>query len=125
MSPAPQPERRRDIRQEKNLSLKLKWDDSQGIAHFETIQTESINAYGCMFFLKSKIADGTEIELMNPATNRKCEAKVIWCGETDPQMRTHVGIELVEPGPDFWSVQVQPKAGEEKVEKDYTDVWVD
>ena len=58
MSPAPQPERRRDIRQEKNLSLKLKWDDSQGITQFETIQTESINAYGACFFLSPRSPTG-------------------------------------------------------------------
>ncbi len=125
MSNSPTPERRRDPRQDKNVSLKLKWDDSEGNKHEETIQTESINTYGCMFFLKSRIVNGTEIELMNPATNRTSEAKVIWCGDTDAEGRTHVGVELVEPDAEFWALKIKEKAGEEKIEKDYSGRWAD
>ena len=125
MNTLPSPERRRDPRRNMNVSLKLKWGNSEGNKHEETIRTDSINAYGCMFFLKSRIADGTEIELMNPATKRTCEAKVIWCGEADPEGRTHVGVELVDSSPDFWVRQEQQKAGEQKIEKDYTGRWVD
>lgn len=102
MSTTAQPERRRDVRMDIQIPLTVKWSDNDGKKHEEGIQTKVINSYGCLFFMKSKIAEGTTLDITNLSNNKKHIARVIYSGYTDAQGRTIVGIGLVDPSSEFW-----------------------
>ena len=121
MSTTPQPERRRDARMDIQIPLTLNWFDSDGKEHKESIQTETINSYGCLFFMKSKVVEGAPLDIINPSNNKNSVAQVIWSGETDAQGRTHVGIELADPSSDFWGEQFVEKRKKANIK----DAWVD
>ena len=121
MSTTPQPERRRDVRVVIQIPLTLKWFDSDGKEHEESIQTEVINSYGFLFFMKSKIAEGDSLDVINPSNNKNSSAKIIWSGETDALGRNHVGIELADPSSEFWGEQFVEK----RKKANMTDTWVD
>ena len=121
MSISPRPERRRDTRIDIHIPLTLIWVDDNGKEHRETTQTESINAYGCLFYAKLNSLPGTYIDLMNLSTKSKSTARVIWCGETDAEGRTYLGVELTANNPDFWGKQVE----EEQKKSMFANTWVD
>jgi len=121
VSTTPQPDRRRDLRVNIQIPLTLKWLDSDSKEHEEDIQTEVINSYGFLFFMKSTIAEGVSLDVLNPSNNKNSSAKIIWSGETDALGRNHVGIELADPSSEFWGEQFV-----EKQQKANTkDTWVD
>ena len=121
MNTTSQLERRRDVRMDIQLPLTLKWFDSDGKEHEEGIQTETINSYGCLFFMKSKVVEGAPLDVINPSNNKNSVAQVIWSGETDAQGRTHVGIELADPSAEFWGEQFVEKQKKTR----FSDTWVD
>ncbi len=121
MSIFPQPERRRDTRIDVHIPLTLIWVGDNGKEHRDTIQTETINAYGCLFYANLNIPPETSIDIMNLSTKSKSTARVIWCGETDAEGRTYLGVELTETNPDFWGKQVEEELKKEVI----SDTWVD
>jgi len=67
--------------------------------------TKDTSPRGCMVITPSHIAVRQKLKLINRINQKNCEAVVIWHKE-DSQANWVLGLELQEPGPDFWGLDL-------------------
>ena len=98
---------RREVRVDHCIPLTLTWVDSIGESHLEDTETEVLNSYGCRLTLALPAEEGMTVVCENPATGQTRKAKFIWIGETEKDKRKTAGLELIDPGANFWGVEAQ------------------
>ena len=67
-------------------------------------QTIVINAHGGLLYLHEELQLGSELILVNPATEEEQECRVVYLGDTS-EKGTRVGVEFLSPSPHFWGVE--------------------
>jgi hypothetical protein len=70
----------------------------------EETRAVSVSAHGALVVLSSKVALGQPLFLKNPRTKSEIEGRVV---RFSPLKKGHaqVGVEFVQPNPDFWPVE--------------------
>lgn len=81
--------------------------DTSGRKFRENSQTIVINAHGGLLYLQKSLGIGSEIVLINPATEEEQECRVVYIGDSSDR-GTRVGLEFLSPSPHFWGVEFTP-----------------
>jgi hypothetical protein len=68
---------------------------------WEDTFTADISAHGALLILAAKVGVGQKLVLMNPQNWQEEDVRVARLGSFDGT-RTQVGIEFMQPAPDFW-----------------------
>jgi hypothetical protein len=97
-------ERRRTPRSLQVVGLVV-WGESVGNGVFreETVAI-SVSAHGGLIVLSAEVALGQTLILKNSRTQNELEGRVVRFGPSY-RGRAQVGVELVQPTPDFWPVE--------------------
>jgi hypothetical protein len=74
----------------------------------ENSQTIVVNAHGGLLYLQQTIGMGSDLVLINPATEEEQECRVVYLGDTS-EKGTRVGVEFLSPSPHFWGVEFAPQ----------------
>ena len=69
--------------------------------------TLSASAHGVLVTLRTKVAMGQKVVLLNQKNWDECEGQVAYIGTPHGGL-TRVGIEFTQPAPQFWSLQAPP-----------------
>jgi len=67
-------------------------------------ETIVINAHGGLLYLHEPLELGSELILINPATEEEQECRIVYLGDTS-EKGTRVGVEFLSPSPHFWGVE--------------------
>ncbi len=65
--------------------------------------TIDVSAKGCLAVVPQDFAAGQRLRLINLTNQNSCEAVPVWCRDEGPK-GWEVGLELQEPGLDFWGL---------------------
>ena len=76
----------------------------------EEAYSVKVSLWGGLIALKSAVNRGQKLLMVNQASGETGESHIIYLGPTQPDGRALVGIEFLEPAPDFWGM-VFPSAG--------------
>lgn len=69
--------------------------------------TLTVSAHGALLMLATKVALGQRLVVMNPQNWDEREARVSYLGP-DRAGLAQVGVEFLEPAPEFWAVNTPP-----------------
>ena len=67
--------------------------------------TKDTSPRGCLVIAAGRVAVGQRLKLVNRINQKSCEAVVVWQGE-DSQANWELGLELQEPGSEFWGLDL-------------------
>jgi hypothetical protein len=95
---------RRSSRVFTRIPVKAKGKSNIGRKFNENSQTIVINAHGGLLYLQQDLNLGTELMLVNPATEEEQECRVVYLGDTSDK-GTRIGVEFLSPAPHFWGVE--------------------
>ena len=95
---------RRSSRVFTRIPVKAKGKSHVGRKFNETSQTIVINAHGGLLYLQEELDLGSELVLVNPATDEEQECRVVYLGDTSDK-GTRIGVEFLSPSPHFWGVE--------------------
>ena len=98
-------ERRRGVRLNSAVPVAVDWTDDKGTLNRLQAKTRIVSPYGCLVVLPENLALDQPVELINLATQQKCQAAVIWHGKERVE-GFEIGIELVNPEMDFWGLDM-------------------
>jgi hypothetical protein len=74
----------------------------------EDARTVVVNAHGALINLATKVAQQQLLELKSPANAEKQACRVTFVGPTTDG-RTQLGIEFIQPAPQFWHIAFPPE----------------
>jgi len=95
---------RRSSRVFTRIPVRAQGKNSQGRSFKQSSQTIVINAHGGLLYLQEEVAIGTELVLVNPATEEEQDCRVVYIGDSSDK-GTRVGVEFLSPSPHFWGVE--------------------
>ncbi len=95
---------RRSSRVFTRIPVQAKGTDHQGHKFRAKSQTIVINAHGGLLYLSEEIDLGSELVLINPATEEEQDCRVVYLGDTS-ERGTRIGVEFLSPSPHFWGVE--------------------
>ena len=95
---------RRSSRVFTRIPVSAKGKNVDGRKFRESSQTIVINAHGGLLYLQQALELGSELVLMNPATEEEQECRIVYLGDTSDK-GTRVGVEFLSPSPHFWGVE--------------------
>jgi PilZ domain len=98
--------RRRSQRVLLSIPVTVSGDSPQG-TFTEQTHTLVVNAHGALITLAAKISQGQQLRLKNQAYAEERNCHVSYIGPTS-EGRMQVGIEFIEPAPDFWHIAFPP-----------------
>ncbi|MBZ5502157.1 MAG: hypothetical protein LAN59_07920 [Acidobacteriia bacterium] len=94
---------RRSARLIASFPVRAQGTNGEGRKFRERSHTIVVNVQGGLLYLQEKLEIGTEIVLVNPATEEEQECRVVYVGESSDK-GTRIGIEFLSPSPHFWGV---------------------
>src|SRR5579863_756339 len=83
-------------------------DGPPDIAFVEDTQTLVVNLHGALILLENRVAKGQLLALKNRASQEEQLCRVANLG-TKSGNKTQIGIEFLEPSPDFWHISFPPE----------------
>lgn len=95
---------RRSSRVFTRIPIKAKGKSQMGRKFNENSQTIVINAHGGLLYLQAELNLGSELVLVNPATEEEQDCRVVYLGDTSDR-GTRIGVEFLSPSPHFWGVE--------------------
>jgi len=95
---------RRSSRVFTRIPVQAQGKASNGRKFREKSQTIVINAHGALLYLQESLPLGTELVLVNPATEEEQDCRIVYLGDTS-EKGTRVGVEFLCPCPHFWGVE--------------------
>jgi len=95
---------RRSSRVFTRIPVSAKGKNMEGRKFRENSQTIVINAHGGLLYLQEPLELGSELVLMNPATEEEQECRIVYLGDTSDK-GTRVGVEFLSPSPHFWGIE--------------------
>jgi len=95
---------RRSSRVFTRIPVRAQGKNSQGRNFKQNSQTIVINAHGGLLYLQEEVAIGSELILVNPATEEEQDCRVVYIGDTS-EKGTRVGVEFLSPSPHFWGME--------------------
>jgi hypothetical protein len=100
--------RRRSQRVILTLAVTVRTVDAASQASFsEETQTLVVNVHGALVLLSGRVTKGQKLLLTNRATMAEQECRVASIG-TQSAGKTQVGVEFLQPSPDFWRISFPP-----------------
>lgn len=100
--------RRRSQRVILTLAVTVRTLDAPPPASFtEDTQTLVVNVQGALVLLSGRVTKGQKLALTNRATKAEQECRVASIG-TQSGGKTQVGVEFLQPSPDFWRISFPP-----------------
>jgi hypothetical protein len=100
---------RRSQRVVLSLSIMVRSDASAQAPPFEeATQTLVVNAHGALIALMHRAEKGQTLWLTNRATKAEQLCKVMYLGPVSGG-KSQVGIEFIQPCPDFWRIAFPPE----------------
>jgi hypothetical protein len=102
------PERRRSKRLSLDVPLVVRGEAEDARAFQEGTLTLDVSAHGALVVLGTKVAVGQKLELMNLKNWLEREGAVTRVGPHFSGF-AKVGIEFVQPAPEFWSISERPQ----------------
>ena len=103
------PSRRRSQRVILTMAVTVRTDGGPKDASFEEeAQTLVVNLHGALVVLASKVAKGQKLRLTNRATQEEqaCRVANVAPGTAG---KSQVGVEFLNPSPDFWRISFPPE----------------
>jgi len=94
---------RRSSRVFTRISVRARGRTIDGRKFRENCQTIVISAHGGLLYLEESLELGTELVMLNPATEEEQECRVVYLGDTS-EKGTRIGVEFLSPSPHFWGV---------------------
>lgn len=95
---------RRSSRVFTRIPVHAKGKNAEGRKFQAKSQTIVINAHGGLLYLNEPLELGSELILINPATEEEQECRIVYLGDTS-EKGTRVGVEFLSPSPHFWGVE--------------------
>lgn len=105
--PPTQMELRRGSRFRVVVPIEVRWKDSSGKTVMESAEAKEVSGLGGLLDMKSQPAAGIEIQLTNPLTNERAQARVAAIRRGKDGRVLGVAIELLKPSETFWGVNFQ------------------
>jgi hypothetical protein len=99
---------RRSSRVFTRIPVQAKGKNLQGRKFRAKSQTIVINAHGGLLYLNEELELGSDLVLINPATEEEQECRIVYLGDTSDK-GTRVGVEFLSPSPHFWGVEFTQK----------------
>jgi hypothetical protein len=101
--------RRRSQRVMLNVPISVR---TQGTGPSNTFQEDTttlvVNAHGALIALAGKVEKGQVLRLTNRATREEQNCRVVYSGPI-ADGKAQVGIEFLQPSPDFWRIAFPPE----------------
>ncbi len=95
---------RRSSRVFTRIPVRAQGKNHQGRNFKQNSQTIVINAHGGLLYLQEEVTIGSELVLVNPATEEEQDCRVVYIGDTSDK-GTRVGVEFLSPSPHFWGIE--------------------
>lgn len=95
---------RRSSRMITSVPVRAQGMNADGRKFHESSHTIVVNAHGGLLLMRENVELGTEIVLVNPATEEEQECRVVYVGDSSDK-GTRVGIEFLSPSPHFWGIE--------------------
>jgi hypothetical protein len=89
------------------VPIEVKWKDTSGKIVAESAEAKEVSGSGGLLDMKSHPAPGVEIQLTNPATGEKAQARAAAVRRGKDGSLLGVAIELLKPSETFWGVNFQ------------------
>jgi hypothetical protein len=99
--------RRRSMRVLLSMPVTVKGKGEDGKAFDEDSRTLVVNAHGALIALSTPVKMGTTLTVANNRTKESLECRVAFVGHAQAG-KTQVGIEFVNPSPNFWEISFPP-----------------
>jgi hypothetical protein len=93
---------RAGVRVNSRVAVAVEWTESGRALRAEGC-TVDISPKGCLAIIPQGFAVGQRLRLVNLTNDHTCEAVLIWRGH-EGRSGWELGLELQEPGLDFWGV---------------------
>jgi hypothetical protein len=74
----------------------------------EDTHTLVVNLHGALIVLAGKVTKGQRLRMINRATQEEQVCRVASI-TTVPDGKTQVGVEFLQPSPDFWRISFPPE----------------
>ena len=100
-------EQRREVRVNQHIPLTITWVDDAGRSREELTGTDAVNSFGCRLTLSGAVEENMLVVCSNTATGKTRKAAIIWIKDFGNDQRRMVGLELIDPGADFWGEEAQ------------------
>lgn len=103
--PAKFRERRRGVRLNSRVPVRIEWNQTDGAATQHEAHTRVISPYGCLVVLPQDLSLDQGVQLINLVTSQSLPALVVWKGKPRAE-GFELGIELQDPEMDFWGLEL-------------------
>ena len=98
-------EKRRGVRLNSRVAVTIEWDDGAGEARRLQAFTRIVGPYGCLVVLSADLLVEQRLRVVNLATEQGYSGVIVWKGHQRTE-GWEVGIELTQPPPDFWGLEL-------------------
>jgi PilZ domain len=87
------------------VTVLVRGDDDKVVS--EETRTVTVNAHGAMVLLKRKVTIGQLVRIQNSSTGEEALCRIVYLSPHQVEKR-EVGLDFVEPQPQFWRVSFPP-----------------
>lgn len=98
-------EKRRGVRLNSRVPVTIEGQDAAGAVFREDAFTRIVGSYGCMVVLRQDLLLQQPVRLLNKVTGSAAAGVIVWRSPARPD-GYELGIELKEPPPDFWGLEL-------------------
>jgi len=97
-------EKRRSVRVNSRVPLAVEWQKDGQLLCKET-HTRVVNTYGCLVMFPQNLELQQRVKVTNLVSRESIPAVVVWRG-SERNEEWELGVELVNPGMDFWGLDL-------------------
>ncbi len=98
-------ERRRGNRVNSSVPVAIEWKQGEDRDARVEAKTRILSPYGCLVVLPQEFALNQRVRVTNLATQQQADASIVWKGNHRVE-GWEWGIELSNPGLDFWGMEL-------------------
>jgi hypothetical protein len=98
-------EKRRGVRLNSRVPVTVEWQDAAGAVFREEAFTRTVGSYGCMVVLRGDLLAAQSVRILNNVNQCAAAAVIVWRSAARPD-GYELGIELKDPAPDFWGLEL-------------------
>ncbi len=97
-------EKRRGVRLNSRVPVALEWEENAGASLRKEAHTRVVGPYGCLVVMPHDLGVDRRVRLTNLANGQSNSAVVVWKGNQRTE-GWELGIELINPGMEFWGLE--------------------
>ena len=98
-------EKRRGVRLNSRVPVTIEWQNAAGAIFREEAFTRIVGSYGCMVVLRADPGDMQSVRVLNNVNDCAATGVIAWRSAARPD-GYELGIELKDPPPDFWGLEL-------------------